>query len=141
MEYRRYGDTLVIRLDPGDEVVQSLKDIIRESSVQQGSVSGIGAVSSATLGVYDLETHIYHQETYEGVYEIVSLLGNVTRQGDEPYLHLHMTVAGPDNRAVGGHLNAAVISATAEIYIHILVDADIDRRHDEFTGLNLLEFR
>ena len=141
MEYRRYQDAMVVRLDPGDEVVSCLAQAVKESGLRQASVSGIGAINEVTLGVFDTETHEYHKYTHKGVYEITSLLGNITRQGDEPYLHLHMTVANTDNQVMGGHLNAATVSATSEIYLHEIKDADIDRRFDETIGLNLLEFK
>ena len=58
---------------------------------------------------------------------------------NEPYIHIHMSAADKNNNVVGGHLNEAYISATAEIVLEI-IEASVDRIKDPNTGLNIFKF-
>jgi predicted DNA-binding protein with PD1-like motif len=66
-------------------------------------------------------------------------MGTVSTMADETYLHLHITIGDIDNNVHGGHLNAAVVSATCEIVVQIL-DGEVDREFSETIGLNIFKF-
>ena len=57
---------------------------------------------------------------------------------NETYQHLHITVGDDQGNAFGGHLNEAIVSVTAEIFINI-VDGAVDRFLDESININLLD--
>ena len=57
----------------------------------------------------------------------------------EFYTHLHINCADKTNNVTGGHLNEAIISATAEIFIHV-IDAVVDREFDKEVGINTFKF-
>lgn len=139
MEYRKNGNRIVLRLARGEEVIASLAALQRELSIGAASVAGIGATDDATVGVYAVGERRYHARQLTGDMEITALVGNLSMQDGKPYQHLHVTLAGMDGNALGGHLNRAVISATAEIFITV-VDCPIGRRYDDETGLNLMTF-
>lgn len=140
MEYRRFDSRILVRLDPGDEVVESLKDVCRTEKVALGRVSGIGAVNKATVGLFNPVTKEYFSTNLEKDYEVTALTGNVSQMKGETYLHLHVTLADIDHNAFGGHLNAARVSATAEVWIDV-VDGAVDRELSDTVGLNLLKFQ
>ena len=71
--------------------------------------------------------------------EIVSLIGTVNTMNGEYYSHLHMSAANESGAVVGGHLNAARVSATCEMVIRV-IDGAVDRFKDDVTGLNLFKF-
>lgn len=139
MEYKRYGSKILIRLDPGEEVVRSVAEVCEAERVRLGSISGIGAVDRAKVGLFKPETREYVSTVLEKHLEITALAGNVSQMNGELYLHLHATLADVDHNAFGGHLNEAMVSATAEIWIDI-VEGTVDRAFSETVGLNLLEF-
>lgn len=134
---KRIGNTLVVRVDRGEELIEGIKTAVKREKIRLGIVSGIGAASSTTLGVYNVEEKKYYQNVFQGIHEITHLSGNVSEMNGKTYLHLHITIADEKGHAYGGHLNEAVIGATSEIFIQILDDA-VDRYKDEETGLNLL---
>ena len=100
MEYKRFGDTLVLRLDPPEEICESITAAARAENIALAEISGIGAADSFTVGVYNTVTKEYRSNTLNGAYEIVSLTGTLTSKDGEPYLHLHFS-AGDENGRVG----------------------------------------
>ncbi|MDR1463949.1 MAG: DNA-binding protein [Oscillospiraceae bacterium] len=139
MEYRGFGRDLVLRLDPGEEILSSLKDLAAREDLRLASVRGIGAVNHAVLGLFDPKTKQYQANAFDCDMEIVSLTGTVSRMAGEVYLHLHMAAGQRDGTVVGGHLNEATVSATAELVL-TRVDGALDRAFSEEIGLNLLKF-
>ena len=139
MEYTRYDSRIIIRLDPGDEIVSNVAKVCRSEKIRLGSVSGIGAVNKATVGLFKPDSKEYFSTTLEKPFEITALTGNVSEMDGELYLHLHITLADIDHNAFGGHLNEAIVSATAEIWIDA-ANGTVDRAFNETVGLNLLKF-
>lgn len=138
MEYKKYGAALAVRVDRGEEIVSSLEAVCAHENVRFASVAGIGAVGRAVVGLYRVAERKYYPNTFEGEFEMTSLAGNVTEKDGKPYLHLHAAFAGPDGKAVGGHLNEAVVSGTAEIFL-TLYEGVMGRRTDPKTGLNIFD--
>lgn len=139
MNYQRNGQNLIIRLDPGEEVIATLTEIVQKESVRLANVTGIGAVNDATVGTYAVAEQTYRKQNLQGDMEIVSLNGTVSEMEGEAYLHLHAVLGDIDGKVTGGHLNQAVISGTGEI-VMTLIDGAVDRKRDEKVGLNILDF-
>lgn len=139
MEYRKFDDTIVLRLDPGDEICESVIGLAEKENIQLAEISGLGAVNSFTTGVYKTTEKKYYSNSFEGAFEIVSMAGTLTRQEGKPYLHVHMSAGDDKGHVFGGHLNRAVVSATAEIIIR-LIPGQVGRRFDDNIGLNLFSF-
>jgi predicted DNA-binding protein with PD1-like motif len=139
MEYRRLDRSLIIRLDPGDEIVACLKTICQREDIRLGTVNAIGAVNRVQIGLFQTATKEYHSNTYQGDFESCSLMGTVSTMAGETYLHLHITVGDIENRVLGGHLNEAVVSATCEIVVQTIA-GEVDREFSDAIGLNILKF-
>ncbi len=140
MEYKRFAQGYVLRLDPGEEVVDCLTRLVGVENVWLGSVSALGAAGDVSVGVFDTKEKKYYERRFQGEYEISALVGNITRKDGAPYLHLHITFGNPVTGEVhAGHLNRAVISATLELFLQVW-DGEIGRAMRETVGLNLLDF-
>lgn len=139
MKHRKFGDKYVVRLEKGEEIVESLTRFCKENDIKLGRVTAIGAANKVTIGLFNTETKEYHSTDLTGDMEITNLAGNISRMDGEVYLHLHITVCDEENNAYGGHLNSAVISATCEMIIDV-IDGNVDRKLDEEIGLNLFKF-
>ena len=140
MEYKRINNNVVVRLDPKDEICQSLFSICKKENILAGKISGLGAVNHFVVGVFDVLKKEYFANTFDGLFEIVSLIGNISQKNNDPYLHIHFSAGNEKGEVFGGHLNEAIISATSEIFIEILPDFELDRGFDDSIGLNLLKF-
>lgn len=139
MEYQRFNNSLVVRLDKGEEVIEQIKNIVLKENIKLAEINALGATGSFTIGVYSVIDKQYYKKDYEGDFEIVSLHGNISTMNDEFYLHLHMSAGNKEGNVVGGHLNRCVISATCEMFINI-IDGRIDRMKDQVIGLNTYKF-
>ena len=49
MEYRKFGSTYILRIDRGEEILESITALCRKEKIYLGSISGIGAVGEVTL--------------------------------------------------------------------------------------------
>lgn len=140
MEYRFTEDEdCVIRLDPGDEVLQCIAQIARENGIRAGSFRGLGASKDFDTAVYDLDEKKYYRSHCGVQSEITSLFGTISVKEGEPYLHAHMQAMTKEGKAVGGHLVRCVINATGEIVLHAQ-RASLHRKADPRTGLVVLDF-
>lgn len=139
MEYKKFGNHYLIRMDKGEEIVSTLKEFCQQQNITLGSIKGIGAVDKATIGLFKTNEKKYYSVELNGSYEITSLLGNISTMNGEVYLHLHINLSDEHYKTYGGHLNSAVISATGEIIIEA-IDGMVDRKFNDDEGLNLLKF-
>ncbi len=138
MKYKRSADTVVLRVDRGEEIISAVKEVCVQEHIACAAVSGIGAVGHAVVGLYHVAGKQFHSNTFDCELEMTSLLGNVSEKDGKVYLHLHAVFAKEDGQALGGHLSEAVVSGTAEIFITVLQDA-VGRFQDPVTGLNLFD--
>lgn len=139
MEYRRFGQSIVVRMDKGEEILEQLKAVAQAEQIKLGGVSALGAVNSFTVGVFKTGEKKYYSNSFEGDFEIVSLTGTVSTMDGEFYSHLHMSAGDCEGKVFGGHLNRAVVSATCEMVITV-IDGRVDRTFSEEIGLNLFRF-
>ena len=139
MEYRKFGDTYIVRMDPGEEILTQLKVFAEQEGVKLASGTALGAVKDFTVGVFDTGAKVYKSNRFQGVYEIVSLVGTINTMNDAFYCHLHMCAADQEGHAFGGHLNEAVISATCELVVTCL-PGETNRVFSDEVGLNLISF-
>ncbi len=139
MEYKRFDNTIIVKLKRGEEVLEQVKIVCEKENVKLGMINALGATDNFIVGAYSIPEQKYYQNEYKGVYEIVSLHGNVSTMNNETYLHLHMGAADDKGNFVGGHLNKCIISATCEMFINV-IDGQVDRYKDEEVGINVIKF-
>ncbi|HID72634.1 TPA: DNA-binding protein [Candidatus Micrarchaeota archaeon] len=139
MHYKRKGKELVVRLDEGDEIVHSLIDICGRNGITSATVTGIGALKAAELGHFDTREKKYNSKVFEGMFEIVSLSGNITVMDDKPLAHLHMVMADTEYNCFGGHVVQGIANPTCELVLREL-GTKVRREKDMNTGLNLQRF-
>ena len=137
---KKFGNKIIVRIDRGEEILTILKKVCEDHKIRAGSVQGIGALSKAEIGLIDLKTKQYKTRKIEGgIYEVTSLLGNITIMNGEIRLHTHITLGDENCNTIGGHLFMGEVGVTCEVIITEM-DADIGRKLDPELGVNLLDF-
>ena len=139
MEYRRFNNKIVARIDKGEEILDRLKKIALLENIKLAKVTAIGATNEFTVGVFKTAEKKYYSRDFKGDFEIVSLSGTINTMNGEYYSHIHFSAGNENGEVFGGHLNKAIVSATCEMVIHI-IDGKVDRYYDEEIGLNLFKF-
>ena len=139
MEYRRFNNTIVARIDKGEEILEKIKEISDKENIKLANINALGATNDFTVGVFKTAEKKYYSNNFKGDFEIVSLTGTINTMNDEFYTHIHMSCGNAKGEVFGGHLNRAIISATCEMIINI-IDGKVDRYFDENIGLNLFKF-
>ncbi|MFB6068657.1 MAG: PPC domain-containing DNA-binding protein [Halobacterium sp.] len=132
MDYTEESDRIVVRLDPGDRVLESLATLREECDVTGAFFTGIGAVDEATLGHYDVGEQEYKEEIFEGDFEVTSFLGNI---GPDK-IHAHIQLGKRDFSTIGGHFAGGRVSGTFEVIVHD-VESELPHHLDERTGLDV----
>lgn len=139
MEYRRFGQDLILRIDRDEEILEQLQRVAEREQIRLAAVAALGAVKEFTVGVFKPDEKRYYANVFSGAFEIVSLTGTVTTKEGKFYAHLHMSAGDEHGAVFGGHLNRAVVSATCEMHLRVL-EGEVERRLDEEIGLNLMAF-
>jgi uncharacterized protein len=129
--------TYALVFDTGDDPMAGLLDFAAAEDIHAASFQAIGAFRSAVLGFFEFDRKDYHRIPVDGQSEVVSLTGNLARQGGKPKLHIHAVLGRRDGQAVAGHLLEAVVRPTLEVVLTEL-PAHLARSHDEATGLPLI---
>ena len=140
MEYRRFGDTLVVRMDRGEEIAEQLKALCEKEQIRLAQVQAIGATDDLTLGIFNVYTKEYKTLRFnDKSYEILSLNGTVNTKDGGYYSHLHIMIADEAGNAFGGHFVSAKLSVTCEMVIRA-IDGTVERRMNDEIGINLYHF-
>jgi uncharacterized protein len=130
--------TYVLVFDTDDEVASGLAEFARAEGLDAGRLSGIGALSDATLGFFDWETKSYVEIPFDEQVEVLSLVGDIASKDGAPEVHAHLVVSDATGRARGGHLLRAFVRPTLEVVV-VESPAHLVRRHDDASGLALID--
>lgn len=133
------GNNYVMRVDPGEEILEKIGILCKKENIRVGSAVGLGASNRAVVGLFDTVNKVYKKKELTGPMEITSLVGNISTKDGETYLHFHVNLCDEEMRIQGGHMNACYVSATAEITV-TKSEGTVERRMDEEIGLNLYRF-
>jgi predicted DNA-binding protein with PD1-like motif len=125
------------KLPLGKDLIGSVEDFCKESSVQMACFSVIGSVSSVTLGCYDQKQQVYVTFKEEANLEIITCIGNVSIKEGSPFVHAHIVLGDEKGKIIGGHLFSETIIFAGEINLQELKGTPFERTYDYKTGLML----
>lgn len=134
MDETREEDRLIVRLDPGEHVLESLETLREEHGIENAFFYGLGAVDECTLGHYDVEQQDYTEETFNDQFEVTAFVGNI---GPDK-IHAHITLGKRDFSTLGGHCSGAQVSGTFEVVV-FLGETPLTHARDETTGLDVFD--
>jgi len=118
MKHHREADgRILVNLARGEDLRSKIEGLARDLGVQAARVSAIGALEDPVLGWWDLEARVYHKQVFPGVWELVSLDGNLSLLEGKPFLHMHATISGHDYAVKGGHLFEGKVGVMVELFM------------------------
>ena len=83
MEYKRFDNTIIARIDKGEEILEQLKVIAINENIKLASINALGAIDDFTVGVYKVDEKKYYSNSFKGYYEITLLTGTISTMDRE----------------------------------------------------------
>ena len=139
MDYKRCGNQIVLRLDKGDELLASIKELADKESISSASIVGIGASDKFSLYDFDEDKPDVDERNFNELHDISNFTGNISVLDGENFVHMHMTCVDKFGNVSAGHVLNCIISHTAEIFITVF-DFTINRCYDDEFGIDVFDF-
>ncbi len=144
MDYRKYGETVYIRMDRGDEIISGILEVCRKEHIRSACYSGIGGCGEAEIQTFIPEKGEFELRKLRGLLELVSFTGNIVTDGNgELFHHTHAAFAYKrenEHLFAGGHIKSVTVAYTAEIELRPVAGSGIGRQYDEETGTGFWHF-
>ncbi len=139
MLFAKLGSDYVLRLEQGDDIIETLRRFAETKRIRAAFFEGIGSLNQAKLGHYDFnDTKTYKYETFKEDLEILTLSGNISTMDRKALPHAHVTLGRRDFSVIGGHLEEGSTANMVEIGLGKR-PGKLVKAHDERVGLNLLQ--
>jgi uncharacterized protein len=122
----------------GDEMLSGLLEFCTKYKVTDAHFTGIGAVSSATVGWLDLDAKAYHAIHVNEQAEVLSMMGDVATFDGKPVVHAHVVMGKKDGSTIGGHLWEGHVNPTIEVFITVN-DTPLKKKPDAASGMKLID--
>jgi predicted DNA-binding protein with PD1-like motif len=130
--------TFALIFEKGDEVMGALTGFARSRRLTAAHFTAIGAMSGVTLGYFDRTKKNYTKIPIREQVEVLSLVGDIALEGNEPKVHAHIVLGKSDGTAHGGHLIDGHVWPILELIL-TAPPGHLRRRSDPETGLALLD--
>lgn len=144
MDYRKYGGTVYIRMDKGDEIIGCIMDVCYKERILSAIFSGIGGCEETQVQTFIPDTGTFETQTLCGMLELVSLNGNIVADDNKLHHHTHAVFSfkdGEQHRIVAGHIKSITVLYTAEIELRPVEGGIISQKTDRETGTGFWSFR
>lgn len=138
MRYQRFGERYIVRLESGEQAIETLTAFLADQAIEFANLSGAGAVRWARLAYWNASTQHYEDRDIEEQLEVVSFQGNSSLKDGKPFLHLHAVLARRDFTTIGGHVRELRVHPTCEVWLRT-EDVPVRRTRDDANGLDLLD--
>jgi len=136
---KKIENNYIVSIKDQSSIVQALNDFVLNQNIKSGQVTGIGAVSEATLRFFDFSTKDYVDKKFDEQMEVTNISGNVSVAENKPLLHLHITLGRQDYSAIAGHLQDAKIRGAGEFFFYP-IEIPVFKTKNEDIGINLYDF-
>jgi predicted DNA-binding protein with PD1-like motif len=119
----------------GEGILETIIEYCKQEKISSGYVQGIGAISTPSIGYFDLEKKEYVTNNMDFNAELVNCSGNIAKNKEtgDIIAHLHMVVGDQKCHTYGGHVLANnKISVTGEFIIFETEGGNYRSVDDEF---------
>lgn len=137
MKYTQSASRYLLRLEKGEEAIETITRFCTAENIHGGLITAIGAFDLLQAGFYDTLAKAYINKEFSGGFEVAPLTGNISLREGKVFLHLHVNFAAEDMIARAGHLFMGRVNPTLEVWIDAFPHT-IRRTFDPETGLYLL---
>jgi hypothetical protein len=115
------GKIHLLSLDTGSDLIETVTAYVRERDIRAASIAFIGAVRHAELAWWDQNEDEYRGFSVDGPMEVISGSGSVSEFDNQPFVHIHLSLANREGQVVGGHVEPGTEVYAMELTIQELV--------------------
>lgn len=128
---------IATRLHKGEDLKEGISSFLVPRQITSASiVSAVGSLSKIRLRMAGAKPDDQDIRTYEGTFEIVSIIGTIDKNGKS---HLHMSFSDSKGNVIGGHVtNGCIVHTTVECTFVTDKNLIFSRRLDPETGFDEL---
>jgi uncharacterized protein len=120
MDWRASGSDIFLRIDSEEFLIDSLVKLATARDIKEAAVtSGVGMLRSVELGFFDVRKDDYEKTRFEGIYDVNSIIGNITRLEGAPAPHMHIVFNDMSHATYSGHVIEAQSHITMELFLSI----------------------
>jgi predicted DNA-binding protein with PD1-like motif len=134
MKAKQFGNEHVLVFAVGEQVLETLNTYLLQHTITAAQFMAIGGFSQVQLACFNVQTKQYERRDVNEQVEVISLIGNVALMDGKPFVHAHVCVGTREHQAHAGHLRAATVRPTLELFLTELI-----REQDLSTGLEGLQ--
>ena len=131
------GPVHILKPPFGSDLLKELEAFVRAEGINLAWLSGLGAVSRASIRYYDQAKKDWVDHDLDHRLEVVSMCGNVSLLNGEPIVHVHIVLADDAGQCYGGHLGNNTQVFNMEILLNTLSGPVVSRKMDAQTGLTI----
>ncbi|TAK78318.1 MAG: DUF296 domain-containing protein [Gammaproteobacteria bacterium] len=132
-----YDKPFILKLAAGENLFESILRCANDAKLPSASISGLGGLDDVSVAYYNLKTQQYQTKLFTGMYELISLNGNITVVEEQRFIHIHAALGTEEYNVIGGHIMSAIVNPTVELTI-IPLASPIYRQFDAASGLKLM---
>lgn len=128
---------VAMRLKEGEDLKQSICNFVKKNGYTSASVvCAVGSLGKARIRMAGAKPDTQDIREYNGIFEIVSLIGTIDQTGKS---HLHISIADPEGKVIGGHLKeGSIVHTTVELTMINDPNLVFTRKVDDITGFDEL---
>ena len=138
MTYTKVSTGYQVRLFPGENAHETFIKFAKKEGIKGAAITGLGAVRDVELGYLHLDEKKFHFTLHQGMYELVSMNGNIAMTDGEPVVHIHATFSDNDHLVIGGHVKSMIVAVAIEAHV-VTHGVELIKEMDEFSGLKMLK--
>jgi len=127
----------VIVFDTDEEAMAGLLAFARDQHITAAHFTAIGAFSRAVVGYFDWQSKQYVRTPIDEQVEVVTLLGDIAQEGENPKVHAHAALAKRGGTMSGGHLLEGHVRPTLEVVV-TASPKRLERKFDQASGIALI---
>jgi hypothetical protein len=130
--------TYALILEKDEEAAAKLLEFAKKNKITAAHFTAIGGFSRAVLGYFDIEKKDYLRIPVDEQVEVVSLVGDVATEKEQPKVHAHVVLGKRDGTTRGGHLLEGHVRPTLEVVLAVS-PAHLKREFDAESGIALIK--
>ncbi len=136
------GRIFVIRFDNGDNLLESLKELIEKEEIKAGIIHIIGGMRKGNIVVGPEKDEIPPKPVWKDINEPREIVatGTIFWQSGKPAMHIHGATGRLEDVSIGCMRESVEVFLIMEAVIIEITDINAEKVYDPLRGLSVLNF-